>query len=128
MKPQQSLNTWTTVVGFFIAALFTSQGVEVKLTAEQISEALMTKEGIGLAVFFFMNLYTPIIKTWGRVKGKQWNWSALYSRNLAAHLTSLIAVVAGIWFDHEEVGFLVVMLTQGLNFIFHRIKPTSATV
>lgn len=125
MKPVQSLNLWTTAVGFLIAALFTSQGVEVKLTAEEITNALMTKEGIGLAVFFFMNLYTPIIKTWNRVKGKEWNWSALISRNLAAHLTSVVAVVVGLYLDAEETGFVVVMVTQALNFVLHRIQPST---
>lgn len=125
MKPTQSLNAWTTVIGFIIAAIFTSQGIEVKLTAEEIAQALLTKEGLGLAVFFFMNLYTPIIKTWNRVKGKQWDWKALLSRNLTAHLTSVIAVILGFYFDAEEVGFMVVMITQALNFVLHRFNPST---
>lgn len=120
MKAHQSLNFWTSIVSFVIAAVFTSQGIEVNVTSEEIAHALLTKEGIGLALFLGMNLYTPILKTYRRVIAKEWIWAALLSKNLVAHLTSAVAVIVGIWLDEQEAGFVVAMLTQALNFVVHR--------
>jgi ABC-type uncharacterized transport system permease subunit len=123
-KPVQSLNTWTTVIGFIIAALFTSQGIEVNLSSDQIAEALMTKEGIGLILFLGMNLVTPVIKLVKRIKDQGgFDVKLLISRNLVAQLISVIAVIIASFYGEATAGFAIAMLTQAVNFFWHKIEP-----
>ena len=119
-KPIQSLNTWTAVISFLIAAIFTSQGIEVSLSGEQIAEALLTKEGLALVLFFGMNLMTPILKTYRRIKDNGFDWHKLVSRNLVSHALAAISVLLGLLLDQETAGFVIAMITQAVTFIWHR--------
>lgn len=115
----KSLNAWTAFIGLIIAAVFTSQGIEVDIQEQQILEALSTKEGIALILFFIMNLITPIIKTIQRIKSIGYDWKVLVSRNFIAHTLSVISVALAITFDAQTVGFITAMLTQATNMILH---------
>lgn len=118
----KSLNFWTTIVTIVITALFTSQGVQIDFTAQQLAELILTEQGIGLAVSLFMLLYTPLFKTWTRIKTEGYDWRALKSRNLVAHLLSLIGIVLGLWLGAEQVGFAIALVTQIVNFLMHRFN------
>lgn len=121
-ESSKSLNAWTAFIGLIIAAVFTSQGVEVSIDQEQIADALLSKEGITLVIFFALNLATPIIKTVQRVKEMGFDWKVLVSRNFIAHTISVISVALAISFDEQTVGYITVMLTQAANMIMHYLN------
>lgn len=119
-KPINSLNLWTSIVTVIMAAIFTSQGIEVDFTADQVVRLLTTESGIALASSLFMLLFTPVYKTILRFKKDGFNWAALKSKNLLAHLVSLLAIVLGLWLDAEQIGFIIAGITQVLNYFAHR--------
>jgi hypothetical protein len=116
----KSLNFWTSVFTILISAIFTTQGVEVDFTAAELAEIVLSRDGIGLVITLFMLLYTPLFKTYVRIREAGYDWAALKSRNFAAHIVSLIAILLGLWLGAEQVGFALALLTQVINFIAHR--------
>lgn len=120
--PVSSMNLWTSVVTVLIAAIFTSQGIEVDFTAEQLVSLFYTKEGIALATSLFMLLFTPVYKTIVRFAKEGFNWAALKSKNLVAHLIALLAIILGLWLDSEQIGFAIAGVTELMNYIAHRFK------
>lgn len=116
----KSRNFWTSLISVIVAGLFTASGVELNLSPEQLADAIVTKEGISLIVFLFINLSTPIIKTINRIKESGYDWkAAVLSKNFAAHLTSFLAVVIGLSVGEQHAGFIVALVTQVVNFGLH---------
>lgn len=121
-KPINSLNLWTTIITILISAIFTSQGTEVDFSAEQIATLITSEKGIALASSLFLLLFTPIYKTFQRIAKDGYNWEALKSKNLLAHIVSLLAIVLGIWLGADQVGFVIAGLTQVVNYVSHRFQ------
>lgn len=121
-ESSKSLNAWTALIGLLIAALFTSQGIEVNVTEEEIGQALASKEGIALVLFFALNLTTPIIKTVQRLKTMGYDWKVLLSRNFIAHTLSVVSVALAIVFDEQTVGYITAMLAQAANMLMHYLE------
>lgn len=123
-KPINSLNLWTTVFTIFITGFFTVNGTEVSFQAEDLAKLVTSESGVALISSLFLLLFTPVFKTIQRIKQYGYDWTKLKSRNMLAHLSSLLILVAGIWLDAEKLSFVVVLLTQLVNFVAHRFKFT----
>jgi hypothetical protein len=121
-NPAKSLNFWTTIITIIMTALFTVTGVEVDFRAEDVAQIILTEEGLSLLSTLFLLLFTPLFKTYQRIKENGYDWAKLKSRNMLAHLSSLLILLAGIWLDAEKLSFVVVLLTQLVNFIAHRFN------
>ena len=121
-NPTKSLNFWTTIITIVMTALFTVTGVEVDFKAEDVAQIILTEEGLSLLSTLFLLLFTPLFKTYQRIKENGYDWTKLKSRNMLAHLSSLLILLAGIWLDAEKLSFVVVLLTQLVNFVAHRFN------
>lgn len=119
-NPLKSANFWTALITVIASALGLATGTTVEIDPAQIGTVLTTETGMALITSLFMLLWTPIMKTYLRIKEAGFNWAALKSRNLAAHVVSLIALVAGHWLGAAHVGLLIALLTEAINFIAHR--------
>ncbi len=122
--PVKSLNTWDSVITALVgivAAVLSTQGIDLSMAPSEISEALQTKEGIGLAMFIAFKLSTPAIKVYKRIKDGGFDWSKLKSRNLVFQVASLISILVAIFVkDAEAAGFIGAAILQITNFIWHK--------
>lgn len=119
----KSKNFWTTLISVIVAGLFAGTGVELNVSPENLADAIVTKEGVSLIVFLFVNLTTPIMKTIARIKEQGYDWkSAVLSKNFAAHLISFASVVIGFLVNEQHAGFVVALTTQGINFLLHLLS------
>lgn len=130
-KAVQSLNTWdaviTSVVGI-VGAVMTTQGIELGLSAEEISTALQEKTGIAMIMFIAFKLMTPAIKVYKRLKDGGFDWSKLKSRNLFAQVISLVCVLIAIFVkDAEAAGFICAAVVQIGNFVWHTVERNSVS-
>jgi hypothetical protein len=117
----KNLNALTSILAVLIYGIFTANGVHVDFEASDVADLILSKEGIALATSLFMLLWTPIFKTVQRVKASGWGVDKLKSRNFALHLTAALGVIAGLVFDAQTAGFVVALVSEAVNWLWHRL-------
>jgi hypothetical protein len=121
-NPFRSANTWTAIVTMLAAMFGLATGQTYEIDPTHIGSVIATETGMALLTSLFLLLWTPIMKTYLRIKEAGFDWSALKSRNLAAHALALVAIIAGHYLGAGQVGLLIALLTEAVNFMAHKFE------